>query len=89
MFVYLPFCMCLEKAAKTRLALVKAHGLQLLKSLQSRAKHTWSCMQKLTEEHYLAEMKRYSIRKDSGVQVIDGWFTIRDRSIQVIFTDQV
>lgn len=60
--------MCPESAAKARMALVKAHGLQMLKSVQSRAKQTLSSMQKWTEEQYLAEMKRYSMRVDSFAQ---------------------
>lgn len=62
--------MCSENAAKARIALVKAHGLQLLKSLQSRAKQTLSSMQKWTEEQYFAETKRYGlrVRVDSCVQ---------------------
>ncbi|TWW60641.1 Sperm flagellar protein 2 [Takifugu flavidus] len=46
-----------EKAAKTRIALIKAHGLQMVKSLQSSAKQTSSCMQKWLKEHNLAGMK--------------------------------
>lgn len=48
-----------ENAAKVRIALVKGHGLVMVRSLQSRAEQTLSCMQKWLEEHYLAEMKRY------------------------------
>lgn len=56
--VYLSSCMCPEKAAKTRIALIKAHGLQMVKSLQSSAQQTSSCMQKWLKEHNLAEIKR-------------------------------
>lgn len=56
--VYLSSCMCPEMAAKTRIALIKAHGLQIVRSLQSSAKQTSSCMQKWLKEHNLAEMKR-------------------------------
>ncbi|KAK2837810.1 hypothetical protein Q5P01_015022 [Channa striata] len=44
-------------AAKVRIALIKAHGLIMVKSLQSRAEQTLSDMQKWLEAHYLAEMK--------------------------------
>lgn len=60
--VYLYSCMCPENAAKLRIALVKAHGLQMLTSLQSRVKQTLSSMRKWAEEQYHAETKRYSMR---------------------------
>lgn len=52
--------MCPEKAAKTRIALIKAHGLQMVKSLQSSAEQTSGCMQQWLKEHNLAEMRRYN-----------------------------
>ncbi|XP_031712132.1 sperm flagellar protein 2 isoform X3 [Anarrhichthys ocellatus] len=46
-----------ENAAKARIALVKAHGLVMVQSLQSRAEQTLSDMEKWLEAHYLAGMK--------------------------------
>ncbi|KAK9523304.1 hypothetical protein VZT92_019705 [Zoarces viviparus] len=46
-----------ENAAKARLALVKAHGLVMVQSLQSRAEQALSDMVKWLQAHYLAGMK--------------------------------
>lgn len=51
--------MCPENAAKVRIALVKGHGLLMVRTLQSRAEETFANMQNLLEAHYLAKMKRY------------------------------
>ncbi|KAM6943903.1 sperm flagellar protein 2 [Lycodopsis pacificus] len=44
-------------AAKARIALVKAHGLVMVQSLQSRAEETLSDMERWLESDYLAGMK--------------------------------
>ncbi|KAJ0063567.1 hypothetical protein NL108_003902, partial [Boleophthalmus pectinirostris] len=47
-----------QKAAEVRLSLVKGHGLHLVDLIQSEAKHTFSSMDELLEEHFENEMKR-------------------------------
>nr|XP_040051942.1 sperm flagellar protein 2 isoform X2 [Gasterosteus aculeatus aculeatus] len=44
-------------AAKSRIALVRGHGLVMVQSLQSRAEQTSSSMQESLEAHYLAGLK--------------------------------
>lgn len=55
----LHLCVCPENAAKLRIALVKSHGLMMVKSLNGKVEQTSRPMQKWLEEHYHAEMKRY------------------------------
>lgn len=46
-----------EDAVKARIALVKAHGLVMVQSLQSTAEEIFGNMEKWLHERYLAEMK--------------------------------
>uniref|UniRef100_A0AAQ4S441 Calponin-homology (CH) domain-containing protein n=1 Tax=Gasterosteus aculeatus aculeatus TaxID=481459 RepID=A0AAQ4S441_GASAC len=51
-------CVCVPgNAAKSRIALVRGHGLVMVQSLQSRAEQTSSSMQESLEAHYLAGLK--------------------------------
>lgn len=56
-------CVCVPgNAAKSRIALVRGHGLVMVQSLQSRAEQTSSSMQESLEAHYLAGLKRYGLK---------------------------
>uniref|UniRef100_A0A8C5HAY3 Sperm flagellar 2 n=1 Tax=Gouania willdenowi TaxID=441366 RepID=A0A8C5HAY3_GOUWI len=55
----------LESAAKVRIALVKGHGLVMVRSLQSGVDECFGSMEKMLQEGYLTEMK--SIDKLSEV----------------------
>lgn len=64
-------CACfLEDAVKARIALVKAHGLVMVQSLQSTAEEIFGNMEKWLHERYLAEMKRYgTVFRSSNLSV--------------------
>lgn len=63
-YIHIYGCLCacacfLEDAVKARIALVKAHGLVMVQSLQSTVEEIFGNMEKWLHERYLAEMKRY------------------------------